>query len=161
MKTKQELIQDFFKKQHLVVIGLSQKKPGPANAVYDKLEAEGFRVTGISRSLKEYHGKTCFTSLSEIPTKPDAVFIATNPKQTLNFTQECINLGISLIWMHDMSGTSPKKRNSFSSVSKEAVELARASSLEVIDGNCPMQQLKPDLFHTCLCKFNSLTGRNN
>lgn len=161
MNQKKELISKFFDQKHIAIIGLSDTKKGPANAVYDKLEKAGYQLSAISRSLTEYHNKPCFHSLHEISQKPDAVFIATNPTSTEFFTNECIDLGIQLIWMHDLSGTSPKKRNSLSSVHTESVKKASEQAIKVIDGSCPMQHLNPDFAHKCFCGINSLLGRNN
>jgi len=62
-----------------------------------------------------------YPNLSAIPQIPNAVFIATNKENTLKLTIECIDLGVNMIWMHDLMGTCVKKRNAASSVHEEAV----------------------------------------
>jgi predicted CoA-binding protein len=149
----------FFKSKIIAVVGISLNKPGPANLVYDLFKQSNLPVFGISKSLSEYKNDTMYPSLSALPQIPEAVFIALNKNSTLKLTAECIDLGVNIIWLHDMMGTCVKKRNSVSSVNEEAVLLAEKNSIQVIAGSCPMQFLQTDLFHLCLNKVNLWTGR--
>jgi len=149
----------FLKSKIIAVVGVSINKPGPSNLVYDLFKKRNLPVFGISKSLIEYKNDKIYANLSDLPQIPEAVFIALNKVNTLKITAECIELGVKMIWMHDLMGTCVQKRNSASSVNEEAVQLAEKNSIIVISGSCPMQILQTDIFHLCLNKVNYWMGR--
>jgi predicted CoA-binding protein len=149
----------FLKSKIIAVVGLILKKPGPSNAVFEVLKKKNYSVFGVSKSLDSYKNEPTFPSLSNIPIVPDAVFLAINQTKVKSIVQECIQLGVKFIWMHDMMGTCVKKRNYASSVDEESVQLAEKNSIIVITGSCPLQILQTDVFHLCMNKMNQWIGR--
>ena len=82
----------------------------------------------------------CYPNLASLPLVPDGVVIVARPAVALAIVQQCIDVGVKRVWMHDMRGTLPKfaKENGAaqSSVSAEAVQLCREHDIAVIPGSC-------------------------
>lgn len=160
--TDRDHIQAFLSLRHLAVAGISRSdKPG--NAIFDKLVASGYRVSGIHPDLTERKGQPCYPSLQTMPERPDGLFLITRPELTETLTREAVRLGISYIWMHNMTGIYPGWGAGLTakttSVSETAAEAARAAGCVVISGSCPMQHLpSADLPHRCLRWINERAG---
>jgi hypothetical protein len=67
--------------------------------------------------------------LKSIPGGVEAVVIATSPENADGTMRECVELGITQVWMHRGPGAG--------SVSKAATEYGRQRGVTVIDGGCP------------------------
>lgn len=155
-------VQAFLQLKHIAVVGISRKS-GAANSIFDKFISSGFQVTPIHPVLDSYSGVKCYRRISDMPVAPDGVFLMTCLELTLEITRDCIQAGVSFIWMHNMNGTHPRWAKGMASkagsVHTEAVELAEEAGIKVIAGSCPMQYLKPvDPFHRCIRWINEKTG---
>lgn len=158
----QVLVEDFLKLKHIAVVGISRKS-GAANAIFKKFKSSGFQVSPIHPTLESYDDEPCYRRISDLPTAPDGVFIMTRPDHTLEITRNCIEAGVSFIWMHNMNGTHPQWAKNMASkagsVHPDAVQQAEDAGIRVIAGSCPMQYLKPvDPFHRCIRWINEKTG---
>lgn len=155
-------IQKFLSLKRIAVAGISGKN-SPANAIFRKFIHAGYTVFPVHPELDEFEGVRCYRRLSEIPEKPEGVFMLTRPEVSENIVDECISCGISQVWMHNMSGFQDEKnarKSGITSVSPEAVAKAQAAEIQVIAGSCPMQFIPPvDVFHKCIRWFSSKTGK--
>ncbi len=152
----------FLQLSHVAVVGISRKS-GAANSIFDKFKSSGFEVTPIHPVRDSYNGVKCYRRISEMPAAPDGVFVMTRPELTLEITRDCIQAGVSFIWMHNMNGTHPRWAKGMASkagsVHAEAVDLAEGAGIKVIAGSCPLQYLRPvDPFHRCIRWINEKTG---
>lgn len=141
------LVQDFLTQKKIAIVGVSDKRETGCNLGYRKFKAAGYTVYAVNPRLTTFEGDPCYPDLNSIPEKPDAVFIFTSPKVTDQVVQQCIDLGITRVWMHCLMGTKPGLASGMSSVSRDAVQLCHENGIAVIPGACPNQFLKPDSFH--------------
>lgn len=144
------LVKDFLAQKRIAVVGVSDKRETGCNLSYRKFKEAGYTVTAVNPRLTTYEGDPCYPDLKSIPTKPDAVFILANPKVTDQIVQQCVELGITRVWMHCMMGTKPGLAAGMTSVSEDAVRLCRDHGIAVIPGSCPNQFLKPDFGHATM-----------
>ena len=144
------MVQDFLAQKKIAVVGVSDKRETGCNLAYNKFKDNGYQVFAVNPRISEFEGDPCYPDLKAIPEKPDAVFILTNPRVTEEVVQECVDLGVKHIWMHCMMGTKPGLAQSMTSVSQDAVQLARENGIQVIPGSCPNQFLKPDFGHNMM-----------
>jgi len=142
-----ELVKDFLAQKKIAVVGVSDKRETGCNMSYKKFKAAGYQVYAVNPRISTFDGDPCYPDLKSLPEVPQAVFILANPKVTDLIVQQCIDLGVKHVWMHCMLGTKPGLATSMSSVSPEAVRLARENGITVIPGTCPNQFLKPDVGH--------------
>jgi predicted CoA-binding protein len=147
MAQLQTMVDAFLEQKRIAVVGVSDRRDTGCNAAYDRFKAAGYEVVPVNPRLSEYDGTPCYSNLREMPDKPDAVFILTNPAVTDEIVDECVELGVKHVWMHCMMGTRPGLAESMTSVSQAAVEKCQAHGIAVIPGSCPNQFLNPDFGH--------------
>ena len=141
------LIEDFLAQKRIAVVGVSDQRETGCNLAYRKFKESGYEVSAVNPRIESFEGDPCYPDLASIPDKPDAVFILTNPRVTEQVVQQCVDQGISRVWMHCLMGTRPGLAASMTSVSEEAVRMCRENGITVIPGTCPNQFLKPDFGH--------------
>jgi uncharacterized protein len=141
------LVQSFLAQKSIAVVGVSDRRETGCNLNYKKFKANGYRVYAVNPRISTFDGEPCYPDLNALPEKPDAVFIMTSPNVTEQIVQQCVNLGITHVWMHCLMGTKPGLGAGSTSVSQSAVEMCKENNVAVIPGTCPNQFLKPDFFH--------------
>jgi uncharacterized protein len=145
-----ELVKDFLAQKKIAVVGVSDKRETGCNMSYKKFKSAGYQVYAVNPRINTFDGDPCYPDLKSLPEKPEAVFILASPKVTDMIVQQCVELGVKHVWMHCMLGTRPGLAASMSSVSAEAVRLARENGIAVIPGTCPNQFIKPDIGHAMM-----------
>jgi predicted CoA-binding protein len=128
------------------------------NCTFRVYKEAGYQVFPINPHLASFKGDACYPGLKSLPQKPQAVFLLTSPAITEQVVRECVDLGVSHVWMHCMMGTKPGLAAGMTSVSSEAVKLCRENGIKVIPGSCPNQFIKPDPFHGLMRSLWSLIG---
>jgi predicted CoA-binding protein len=144
------LVQDFLAQKKIAVVGVSDQRETGCNLTYRKLKEAGYEVSAVNPRLQSFEGDPCYPDLQSIPTKPEAVFILTNPNVTEEIVQQCVDLGVKRVWMHCLMGVKPGLAANMTSVSPEAVRLCQDNGITVIPGSCPNQFLKPDFGHALM-----------
>jgi predicted CoA-binding protein len=165
MYTLDTLVKDFLAQKSIAVVGVSDKRDTGCNAAYKKLKESGYQVYAVNPRLSTFEGAPCYPDLKSIPARPDAVFLLTSPKVTEQIVQQCVELGVKLVWMHCLLGTKPGLGASMTSVSQNAVRTCHENGIAVIPGSCPNQFLKPDFGHLLMrgvsrtLGFQTLNGK--
>ena len=131
-------------------MGVSDQRETGCNLAYRNLKKAGYEVAAVNPRLPEFEGDPCYPDLGSIPSRPQAVFIVTNPTVTEQVVRQCVDLGITRVWMHCMMGTRPGLVRGMTSVSQDAVQMCREKGITVIPGSCPNQFLKPDFGHSMM-----------
>ncbi len=145
-----ELVKDFLAQKKIAVVGVSDKRETGCNMSYKKFKQAGYQVFAVNPRISTFDGDPCYPDLKSLPEKPEAVFILASPRVTDMIVQQCVELGVKHVWMHCMLGTKPGLAASMSSVSADAVRLARENGIAVIPGTCPNQFIKPDIGHAMM-----------
>jgi len=145
------LVADFLAQKRIAVAGVSRSGgAAAANGIYNKLKNANYQVFAVNPNASQVEGDPCYPNLRAIPGGVEAVLVATHPNVAPQIVQECIELGISRVWLHRSFGQG--------SVSTEAIELGRRHGLTVIPAGCPMMFLEPDIAHTCVRWILGFTG---
>jgi len=152
------LVQDFLAQKRIAVVGVSEKRDSGCNLAYTKFKDAGYQVYAVNPHISSYKGDACYPDLKSIPEKPQAVFILSSPAVTDQIVKQCVEVGVTHVWMHCMLGTKPGLAAGMTSVSAEAVKMCRANGIKVIPGACPNQFLKPDPFHGLMRNVSGLFG---
>jgi uncharacterized protein len=87
-------------------------------------------VFAINPYADEVEGDRCYHDLKSVPGGVDAVVVGTRPDTAEPTVRECVDLGITQVWMHRSFGAG--------SVSAAATEYGRQHGIRVIDGGCPL-----------------------
>lgn len=121
----------FLAHQRIAVTGVSRTPASHGgNEVYKRLRDRGYEVSAVNPNADEVEGDPCWMDLKSIPGGVDAAVIATRPDVAESTLRECVELGISDVWMHRSFGGG--------SVSQAATDLGRDHGVHVIDGGCPL-----------------------
>jgi predicted CoA-binding protein len=155
MNGTEALIADFLHQRNIAVVGVTHAESGVANAIFHRLKEAGYRVFPVNPNMDMFEGERCYANLGGIEEAVDGVMIVTRPAVTESVVDECIELGIKRVWMHNMLGPRVHWGKGLSrrttSASEHAVEKARESGMTVIPGDCPLQHVEPvDGWHRCI-----------
>ena len=142
MQTIKQAASEFLAAKRVAVTGVSRdaKSGHGSNAVYRRLRERGYVVFAVNPNATTVEGDPSYHDLRSIPGGVDAVVIATRPERAEGTMRECVDLGITHVWMHRGPGAG--------SVSLEAADYGRQHGIRVIDGGCPcMFEPTADLGH--------------
>lgn len=131
MLTMRQAAARFLDHRRIAVTGVSRNPAGHgANAVYRRLRERGYQVYAINPNAGQVEGDTCYPDLRSVPGGVAAVLIGTRPETAEATMRECVELGITDVWMHRGPGAG--------SVSAAATGYGRRNGVMVIDGGCPL-----------------------
>ena len=103
MKTA-EAAQEFLGCRRFAVTGVSREPANHgSNVVYKRLRESGYDVVPVNPNAETVEGDHCYRSLNEVPGEIDVVVIGTRPERAVETVQECIDRGVTRVWMHRAS----------------------------------------------------------
>ncbi len=118
-------ISEFLEKSNIfAVVGVSTDPSKYGHRVFFKLLHTGYTAYAIHPEAGEALGHTRYTTLSNLPQKPDVVSIVVPPEVTESIVRECKKLGIKKVWMQP------------GSESKEAIQFCYENNIKVIHDTC-------------------------
>ena len=144
---------DFLDQDRIAVAGVSRSTGGEhgGNIVYQRLRERGYDVFAVNPNADEVEGDPCFDRVTDIPGGVGAVVIATHPKDSAQVMQDCVEAGVTRVWMHRSVGGG--------SVSADATTFGRKNGVTVIDGGCPLMYGKAsDVGHRMMGTVLRITG---
>ena len=131
MSTVKDAASKFLSYKRIAVTGVSRKpREHGSNTVFKRLRDRGYEVFAVNPNADTVEGARCYHDLRSIPGGVDAVVIATAPDKAEGTMRECVELGITQVWMHRGYGQG--------SVSAAATAYGRQRGITVIDGGCPL-----------------------
>ncbi|MBF6595178.1 MAG: CoA-binding protein [Thermaceae bacterium] len=149
----QAATQDFLAQKRIAVVGVSRDGKHAANLIYRKLRSEGYRVYAVNPQAQTLEGDLAYPDLKSLPETPDGVVIVTRPQVGEQVVQQCAELGIKRVWMHN------GMHSLGSSVSPQALEFCRANGITAIPGGCPMMYIQnADFGHRFMRWMQNLSG---
>ena len=126
-----QAVSEFLAQKRIAVTGVSRSpKDHGANVVYKRLRDRGYTVFAINPNADSVEGDAAYHDLKSVPGGVEGVVIGTSPDHAEPTMRECVDLGISRVWMHRGPGAG--------SVSETATRYGRERGVTVIDGGCPL-----------------------
>ncbi len=153
MATFQQMAEDFLAQRNIAIVGVSRQSGEAANMIYKTFKGKGYQAYPVNPNLQTLDGDTVYPDLKSIPVKLDGVFMLTRPEVSRQVVQECIELGVARVWMHENAFAGAAA----SSVSPQAVQECKDNGIEVIAGGCPMMFL--EFGHKCMRWIMGLMGK--
>jgi predicted CoA-binding protein len=153
MQSVKDVAAAFLAHRRIAVTGVSRNPEGHgSNIVYQRLRERGYEVFAVNPNADRVEGDVCYPDLKSIPGGVEAVVIGTRPETAAQTMRDCVELGISWVWMHRAFGPG--------SVSDEATAYGREHGLTVIDGGCPLMfGPTADPGHKVMRFVGTLTGK--
>jgi len=144
--TIQSQAEAFLSQKRIAVVGVS-RKGGTGNEILKALRKRGFEAVPVNPNASEVHGETCYPSVGEIDGGVGAAVIATRPEAAEGVVRDCVDAGVSHVWMHYNALFGAKA----SSVSAAAADYGREHGVNVIAGGCPLMFGEgADFGHRCM-----------
>ena len=123
----EELIKAFLDKKNVfAVVGASRDPRKYGYQVYKDLRSAGYKVYPVNPNAREILGDKCYSSLENLPVKPDVVDVVVPPKVTEHTVETCQKLEITRVWMQP------------GSESEKAIKFCEENGIDVVYGLCVM-----------------------
>jgi predicted CoA-binding protein len=153
MQKTKDLATEFLGHKRVAVTGVSRHPESHgANVVYKRLRDRGYDVFAVNPNTDVVEGDHCYHDLKSLPGGVDWVVIGTRPETAEETMRDCVDLGLTRVWMHRAFGGG--------SVSEPATAYGRDHGVQVIDGGCPcMYDPTADPGHKVMKVALSLTGK--
>ena len=130
MQKTKDVAAEFLGHKRVAVTGVSRHPENHgSNVVYKRLRERGYEVFAVNPNTDVVEGDHCYHDLKSVPGGVDWVVIGTRPETADETMRECVDLGITRVWMHRSFGAG--------SVSNLATAYGRDHGIRVIDGGCP------------------------
>ncbi|HQR27770.1 MAG TPA: CoA-binding protein [Nocardioides sp.] len=152
MVATRQAAEEFLTARRIAVTGVSRNAGGHgSNAVYRRLKERGYDVVAVNPATDVVEGDPSYPDLASVPGGVEAVVIGTRPAHADSTMRECVELGITRVWMHRLFGEG--------SVSDWATAYGREHGVTVIDGGCPLMfGPTSDRGHKVMCWFATRRG---
>lgn len=110
----------------IAVIGLSEDQSKPSHYVSAYMQQRGYKIYPVNPSIPVVLGEKSYSSLSELPLKPDIVNVFRLPKFIPAIVEEMIQLSLPNLWVQQ------------GIVNREAAARAEAAAIHVVMDRCIM-----------------------
>jgi uncharacterized protein len=110
----------------IAVIGLSEDPAKPSHYVSAYMQQHGYKLYPVNPSITEVLGEKSYSSLSDLPIKPDIVDVFRLPKFIPAIVDEMIQLGLPNVWVQQ------------GIINLEAANRAEAAGIHVVMDRCIM-----------------------
>jgi uncharacterized protein len=145
--TSAKSIEAFLDNPSLAVVGVSRSGKGFGNSAYRVLRAQGYRVYPVNWSAPTVDGVRCYSRLSELPERVNAVLIVVPPEQALDVLRDAAAAGIHHVWLQQ------------GAESPEGLRLGAELGLDVVAGECILMFARPTGIHRAHRWLRGVTGR--
>ncbi len=108
----------------LAVVGLSDDPRKPSHSVSAYMQRAGYRILPVNPGVEQVLGEKSYTSLADLPVKPDVVNVFRLPRYLPAIVEEMIALGLRDLWVQ------------MGIVHVPAAERAEAAGLRVVMDRC-------------------------
>lgn len=110
--------------KRVAIVGLSDDRSRPSNAVGKYLLDHGFEVIPVNPGYDEILGQKCYPDLTSIPTPVDIVDVFRRVEHIPALVDDAIAINAKVVWMQ------------LGLVHEEAAQKARDAGLEVVMDRC-------------------------
>lgn len=120
---------EFLDKENVVaVVGVSDDARKYGHRIFFDLLNAGYRVYAVHPEGGGVDGHKRYADLASVPVLPDVVSTVVPPAATEQIVKQCVELGISKVWMQP------------GSESAAAIEECERAGIEVLHGVCIMAE---------------------
>jgi predicted CoA-binding protein len=145
-------VAEFLAGARIAIAGVSRSGDVAANSIFKRLVQIGYHVFPVNPNADEVEGVQCYPDVGSVPQPLDGVVIATHPRASADVVRQCIDAGVTRVWLHRSFGGG--------SVSEEALRLCGEHGIACIEGGCPLMFAEPvDIAHRCMRWWLQRRGR--
>jgi predicted CoA-binding protein len=141
----QSQINEFLSQPAIGIAGVSRNNKRFGYMVYTELKKKGLKVYPVNPNSDMIDEDKCYRDINSLPSEVNSILIVTPKKTTGEIVKQAVDRNIKHIWIQQGSGT------------KEDIELAKKSGINVISGLCIFMAADPvqgfHKFHKVISKF--------
>jgi len=146
-------VDDFLALQRLAVVGVSRDPKHFSYVLWQELRQRRYEAVPVNPNTEELDGQRCYARVSEIRPPVQGVLVMTPASATEAVVRDCIEAGVTHIWMHKGAG------GGAGAVDPTAIALCQEHGIELVAGQCPYMFLPgTSFFHGLHGSFRKLTG---
>ena len=112
------------------VVGATDNEEKFGYKILKMMRKAGYKVFAVNPGVDQILGEKCYSSLKDLPVKPDAVDFVVPPKIGEGIVAECAELGINNVWLQPGANAD------------NVVEAAKSKDLNVIYKSCIMVEIR-------------------
>lgn len=110
----------------IAVVGLSENPDKPSHYVPAYMQQHGYRILPVNPTVESVLGERSYTSLADLPAKPDIVNVFRLPKFIPAIVEQMLDLGFKNLWVQQ------------GILNPEAAATAEAGGIWVVMDRCIM-----------------------
>ena len=145
--TSAKSIEAFLDNPSIAVVGVSRSGRGFGNAACRSLGKQGYRVYPVNWSAPTVDGIRCYSRLSELPERVNAVLVVVPPPQAVDVIREAAAAGIRHVWLQQ------------GAESPDVLRLGAELGLDVVAGECILMFAQPTGIHRVHRWLRQITHR--
>lgn len=123
----ENLISDFINRRVWAVVGASQDEAKYGNRIFRSLLASGYQVYPVNPRGGEIEGQVVYTSLAELPVRPEVVDIVVPPSAAVEVMRDAHRLGLMRVWLQP------------GAESEAAIAYGEEQGMQVVHDACAMK----------------------
>jgi predicted CoA-binding protein len=140
-------IEAFLDNPSIAVVGVSRSGRGFGNAACRSLGKQGYRVYPVNWSAPTVDGIRCYSRLSELPERVNAVLVVVPPPQAVDVIRDAAAAGIRHVWLQQ------------GAESPDVLRLGAELGLDVVAGECILMFAQPTGIHRVHRWLRQITHR--
>ena len=145
--TSAKSIEAFLDNPSIAVVGVSRSGRGFGNAACRSLRTQGYRVYPVNWSAPTVDGIRCYSRLSELPERVNAVLVVVPPPQAVDVIRDAAAAGIRHVWLQQ------------GAESPDVLRLGAELGLDVVAGECILMFAQPTGIHRVHRWLRQITHR--
>ncbi|MEM7366820.1 MAG: CoA-binding protein [Pseudomonadota bacterium] len=119
-----DVIQAALSERRIAIVGLSSNELRASNFVGYYMRRHNYDVIPVNPREQEILGKTCYSSLTEVPGDVDVVDVFRASDAVPAIAREAVEIGAKYLWLQ------------FGVISEEGIRIAEEGGLQVIVDRC-------------------------
>jgi len=145
--TSAKSIEAFLDNPSIAVVGVSRSGKGFGNAACRSLRTKGYRVYPVNWATPTVDGIRCYSRLSDLPERVNAVLVVVPPPQAVDVIRDAAAAGIRHVWLQQ------------GAESPDVLRLGAELGLDVVAGECILMFAQPTGIHKVHRWLRQITHR--
>ncbi|MBU5677666.1 CoA-binding protein [Alkaliphilus sp. MSJ-5] len=125
----EQVKKEMLSKKVWAVVGATPDSEKFGYKIYKKLKDHGYTVYGVNPKYESLDGDRLYSSLKDLPEKPECIDMVVNPKVTKSTLTEIKELGIEYVWFQP--GT----------FDEDIIDMAEEDGLQIVYYDCVLVAL--------------------
>jgi predicted CoA-binding protein len=124
---------EFLGCRRLAVVGVSTNPADFTRSLFRELKSRHYDVVPVNPKGGELEGGRCYARVQDIAPPVEGALLLTPPRVTEQVVRDCVEAGISRVWMHRGVGRG--------CASPDAIRFCKEKGVNVVTDECPFMFL--------------------